>query len=84
MFFRNRMLVYTVPTLFLYMEDVICVRLLGDRLGSCVSLYRTGYASLNVAYEGQSWYLAYGQMAVMLVLACTVLYFKMQRRVEHG
>lgn len=80
LFVRNRMLVYIFPVALLYVEDILVQRLLGWEVGSIFSLRSMGIATLQFTVNGQSWWLYYFEIFMILLCCSAIVCWKTGRR----
>lgn len=81
---RNRVLIYIIPVVYLYFQDMLSVLLLGNDRGIYLSLLRSGYFSLNYTDSSTVWLVAYIQILLTVCVICILFNLIFRWRVEHG
>lgn len=82
LFTRNQMLIFVSPVVYLYIQDILCIKVFGHRIGSCMSLNSAVFNSLADAIFGQSWQNAYAQLFITMVFVGCVIVFKFNKKLS--
>lgn len=83
LFTKKRMLIWALPVVFVYLEDMVVYRLLGQQLGRYLSLYDCAFNSLSSFLGYGTGISTYFLMGVVLILSIELCRRRFRRMMEN-